>query len=41
MHFHDFIMGNATIEGEMEEDGAMYVKYTREVDFETGRKLLS
>ena len=25
MHFHHVIIGNATIEEEMEEDGAMYV----------------
>ena len=40
-HFHHATIGNAPIEEEMEEDGTTYVKYTREVDFETSRKLLS
>ena len=38
MHFYLVAIDNATIEG-VEEDGATHVKCTREVDFETGKKL--
>ena len=37
--FYLVTIDNATKEEEMEEDGAMHVKYTKEVDFEKGKKL--
>ena len=41
MHFYLVTIYNAATEDEMQEDGATFVKCTREVDFESGKKLLS
>ena len=41
MIFYLVTIDNAKIEEVMEKDGATYVKYTREVDFGSGEKLLS
>ena len=41
MHFYLVGIDNATIEEGVKEDDATHVKCTREVDFETGKKLLS
>ena len=41
MHFYLVAIDNATIEEGVQEDGATHVKCTREVYFETGKKLRS
>lgn len=41
MHFNLVTIDNATMEEEMKENGATYVKCTKEVNFETGKKQLS
>ena len=41
MHSYLVALDNATVEEEVEEDGATHVKCMREVVFETGKKLLS